>query len=105
MFLTEGGDLLGCGMNDLGQLGIDNEKEELRQLESMKNNTKRRQAKLISDVLVPTDVDCFQGIPVVNVACGENHALAVSVMRPNIERLRKKREIWFGLGACSSTVN
>ena len=86
MFLTEGGDLLGCGMNDLGQLGIDNEKEELRQLESMKNNTKRRQAKLISDVLVPTDVDCFQGIPVVNVACGENHALAVSVLRPIIER-------------------
>ena len=36
----------------------------------------------MSDVLVPTDVDCFQGIPVVNVACGENHALAVSVRTP-----------------------
>ena len=31
-----------------------------------------------SDVTIPTNVICFQGISIYTVACGENHALAVS---------------------------
>jgi alpha-tubulin suppressor-like RCC1 family protein len=39
---------------------------------------KKGNQKQTSDVTVPTKVICFQGISLHNIACGENHSLAVS---------------------------
>lgn len=77
LFQTEKGELFGCGMNDLGQLGLDTFMEELINQKN-KNQDRGRSNNTSSDVTVPTRVICFQGIALHNIACGENHALAVS---------------------------
>lgn len=64
-------------MNDLGQLGLDTYMEELIN-HKINNQDKGRHNNTSSDVTVPTRVICFQGIELHNIACGENHALAVS---------------------------
>lgn len=76
LFQTEKGDLYGCGMNDLGQLGLDTFMEDL-QVATLEK-AKRGKHQQTSDVIVPTKVICFQSIALHNIACGENHALAVS---------------------------
>ncbi len=75
LFQTEKGDLFGCGMNDLGQLGLDTFMEDISGLENVKKGKHNMNS---TDVTVPTRVICFQGIGLHNIACGENHALAVS---------------------------
>jgi alpha-tubulin suppressor-like RCC1 family protein len=84
LFQTDKGDLFGCGMNDLGQLGLDTYMEELLQLGGVAygappDKVKRgKHQQTSTDVTVPTKIICFQGIPLHNLACGENHALAIS---------------------------
>lgn len=48
--------------------------EDIQALEKIKKG-KHHQT---TDVIVPTRIICFQGIALFNVACGENHAMAVS---------------------------
>jgi len=78
LFQTEKGDLFGCGMNDLGQLGLDTFMDDIIQQNSLDNIKKGRHQQNSTDVTVPTKVICFQGIGLHNIACGENHAMAVS---------------------------
>jgi alpha-tubulin suppressor-like RCC1 family protein len=77
LFQTEKGDLYGCGMNDLGQLGLDTYMDDI--LGGGLDPVKKGKSYLTTtDVTLPTKVICFQGIGLHTLACGENHALAVS---------------------------
>jgi alpha-tubulin suppressor-like RCC1 family protein len=58
MFLTRNNELIGCGMNDYGQIGIEQDR------------------RLHNDIAVPTKLDCFSNIPMHNVVCGMNHTIA-----------------------------
>ena len=71
LFLTNNGELYGCGMNDLGQLGedISNDLSVLENARIGKNQT--------SDITIPTQVSSLQGISINTVACGESHVLAI----------------------------
>ena len=73
LFHTDKGELFGCGMNDLGQLGLDTFMDDIRSLEGAKPGRHHT-----TDVTVPTRVICLNGIPLQSIACGENHALAIS---------------------------
>lgn len=73
LFLTDKGDLYGCGMNDLGQLGLETQSEEMT-LEKAKKGRHQQ----TSDVTLPMKVICFEGSNLSFLACGENHALGVS---------------------------
>ena len=59
-------------MNDLGQLGIDNPTSIDHLYYKDDYNSK------CTDVVFPMYVDCFSGMRVKRVACGESHCLAVS---------------------------
>ena len=61
MFITEDQEVLACGMNDFGQLGIENPHGDH------------------TDISTPTRLDCFSGYPINYLVCGENHTMAVSV--------------------------
>jgi alpha-tubulin suppressor-like RCC1 family protein len=73
LFLTDKGELYGCGLNDLGQLGLDNQSEELQ---ASLEKAKRGKHHNTTDVTYPKKVICFEGYQLSNLACGENHALA-----------------------------
>lgn len=60
MFLTRNNELIGCGMNDYGQIGIEQDR------------------RVHNDIAVPTKLDCFSNIPMHNVVCGMNHTIAFS---------------------------
>ncbi len=74
LFLNDKKELYGCGLNDYNQLGLEknimrvnNNLDHLRHVASNKNN----------ESAVPKKIDCFTSMPILNVACGENHSLAV----------------------------
>lgn len=71
LFLTNNGELYGCGMNDLGQLG-----EDIFNDLSVLQNARMGQQQT-SDITVPTQVSSLQGIQIHTVACGEAHVLAI----------------------------
>ena len=60
MFITVENEVLACGMNDFGQLGIENPQRDH------------------TDISFPTKLDCFIGYPIHYLVCGENHTVAVS---------------------------
>lgn len=60
MFISGENEILACGMNDFGQLGLEN------------------QEKGHTDISVPSKLDCFSGYPIHYVVCGENHTIATS---------------------------
>jgi alpha-tubulin suppressor-like RCC1 family protein len=78
LFLTEEFELYGCGINDLGQLGLDTYLEEM-QVAAMQRARMNAGVKQVvtSDVTVPSRVICFEGMKVSSLACGENHSLAL----------------------------
>lgn len=76
LFQTEKGTLLGCGMNDLGQVGLDTFMDEISV--GTLERVKKGKSNMTSDVTLPTKVICFEGITLHNIASGENHSLAVS---------------------------
>jgi alpha-tubulin suppressor-like RCC1 family protein len=75
LFLNDKKELYGCGLNDYNQLGLEkvihkyqqNQLDQYKQIQSGKNN----------ESAVPKKIDCFTSMPILNVACGENHSLAV----------------------------
>lgn len=77
MFLSDQEELYACGMNDLGQLGIDNTKQELEKFKMNLTARSNRQFETSVDIGTPTKLDVFQGMQVKNVSCGENHSMAV----------------------------
>lgn len=66
MFITDEKEVLACGMNDFGQLGIENPHRDH------------------TDISTPSKLDCFSGYPINYLICGENHTMAVSVENDNI---------------------
>jgi len=75
---TDDGELYGCGINDLGQLGLDTYLEEM-QIAALDRARQRAGGNNVvtSDVTMPSRVICFDKMNVHSVACGENHSLAV----------------------------
>jgi hypothetical protein len=103
LFMTEKGELYGCGMNDLGQLGED-VFNDLSVLESAKMGNLQT-----SDVTIPTQVQSLQGIQIHTVACGEAHVLAIDG-----DGADKKNMLWawgqfkngqLGLGEVTAKMN
>lgn len=60
-----------CGVNDLFQLGVEMPTTTDHLFYKDEYNSK------CSDIVFPLYVECFQGMSVKRVACGENHCLAV----------------------------
>ena len=63
LFINKENKLLGCGNNDLNQLGFNFDK----------NNEKRN----CHDLIYPTIIDSFSTFEVKKIACGEGHCLAI----------------------------
>jgi len=74
---TKDGELYGCGINDLGQLGLDTYVEDMQLALLDRTKLKSGTQSTSSDVTVPSKVICFEKMNVHSVACGENHSLAV----------------------------
>lgn len=70
-FITEKNELLVCGVNDLSQLGIEQPTSVDHLYYKDELNSK------CYDVVFPMFVECFVGMRVKRVACGESHCLAV----------------------------
>lgn len=87
MFITEENEVLACGMNDFGQLGIENPHRDH------------------TDISFPTKLDCFSGYPVNYLVCGENHTVAVSLVNENMTwAWGRYREGQLGLGEVSPSA-
>jgi alpha-tubulin suppressor-like RCC1 family protein len=68
MFISNNGCLYACGLNDQGQLGInDNNARDIRSVRDCK------------DITRPIRVECFvnNDMKVVKIACGESHCVAI----------------------------
>jgi alpha-tubulin suppressor-like RCC1 family protein len=65
LFLDSNGQLLGCGMNDLLQLGIDNNRGN-----GFQNST---------ECSVPTVIESMEGMDIIDISCGSNHCLATAL--------------------------
>lgn len=61
LFLSENGELYGCGMNDLGQLGLDTFMEDmtLASMHRQNSNAMNNNNNNTTDVIRPTKVICF----------------------------------------------
>ena len=66
MFINEKREIFSCGVNDLNQLGIE---------ENNFNNNKRR--KICSDIVWPMKLDFLLRQKVIKLSCGEGHCLAI----------------------------
>ena len=64
MFLTSQNQLLSCGMNDLGQLGLGENQDFTASVVEE------------ADVGKPTLIEPLEEMKVRNVSCGENHSIA-----------------------------
>ena len=80
LFITDNEELYGCGINDLGQLGLDTYLEEMQvavieraRLSAGINGIRN---VVTSDVTLPSRVICFENMKVNSLTCGENHSLA-----------------------------
>lgn len=75
LFLNEKKELYGCGLNDYNQLGIEKSVTKINNnLEQYRHASFNR----TTESPIPKLIDCFTYMPILNVACGENHSLAVS---------------------------
>jgi len=107
MFLTTEHELYGCGINDLGQLGLDTYLEEMQ----MAVIDRARQAAggirdvVTSDVTVPSRVICFEGLKVNTVCCGESHSLALIGEEKSLWAWGMYRNGQLGLGEVSQKMN
>jgi alpha-tubulin suppressor-like RCC1 family protein len=78
LFLSDEDELYGCGINDLGQLGLDTYLEEMQVAAMERARQSAGVRKIVtSDVTVPSRVICFENMKVSSLACGENHSLAL----------------------------
>ena len=79
MFLTTENELYGCGINDLGQLGLETQLDEMQValIDRARQAAGGLRDVITSDVTAPSRVICFEGLKVHQVCCGENHSLAL----------------------------
>ena len=70
MFISNDGCLYACGLNDQGQLGINNDNNNARDVRSVRD---------CKDITRPIRVECFvnDNMKVVKIACGESHCVAI----------------------------
>lgn len=73
LFLNDKKELYACGLNDYAQLGI----EKNVTVVDLKNNKAVSSNNKFSEITVPKKVDAFTSMPILKVACGENHSLAL----------------------------
>ena len=82
-FLTRRGELMGAGMNDMSQLGLEVVERDMEMMEYVPDMRRHPRKKGVSlnrttDIVSPTLVDCFTNMRVKDIACGENHCLAIT---------------------------
>ena len=65
-FQTKKNELLVCGNNDKGQLGIQEN-----------SNINKIPTKMCNDYIIPTEVEQFSFLKVIKISCGEEHSLAI----------------------------
>ena len=75
IFITSNKDIYGCGINDLGQLGLETHMQEMQI--AVLDRAKGMNDVITTDVTRPSPIICFEGMDVNNVSCGENHSLAL----------------------------
>ena len=109
LFLTADHELYGCGINDLGQLGLDTYLEEMQiaVLDRARQKAGANGARNVvtSDVTVPSRVICFEGLRVNAVACGENHSLALIGEEKSLWAWGMYRNGQLGLGEVNIKMN
>ena len=69
MFISEKKEIYACGVNDLGQLGINDYPPQNHVFD--KDNLK------CFDFVIPTLIECFFSMKVDKISCGEGHCLAI----------------------------
>jgi len=74
LFLNEKKELYGCGLNDYNQLGIE---KSVTKINNNLENYRHASFNRTTESPIPKLIDCFTLMPILNVACGENHSLAV----------------------------
>lgn len=75
LFLNDKKELYGCGLNDYNQIGL--EKNVTRINHNLDHYRHVSSSNKTTECPVPRKIDCFTSMPILNVACGENHSLAV----------------------------
>lgn len=109
LLLSTESELYGCGINDLGQLGLDTYLEEMQiaVLDRARMNAGVNGARNVvtSDVTVPSRVICFEGLRVNTVACGENHSLALIGEEKSLWAWGMYRNGQLGLGEVNIKMN
>ena len=109
LFLTSENELYGCGINDLGQLGLDTYLEEMQiaVLDRARQHAGVNGVRNVvtSDVTVPSRVICFEGLKVTALACGENHSLALIGEEKSLWAWGMYRNGQLGLGEVSQKMN
>ena len=65
-FQAKNSELLGCGNNDKGQLGIQQNK-----------SISDKKPKICNDIIFPTEIEQFSFLKVLKISCGEEHSLAI----------------------------
>lgn len=73
LFLNDRKELYGCGLNDYNQLGIERTVTKITNLDNFRQSSSNK----TTESAIPKKIDCFTSMPILNVACGENHSLAV----------------------------
>ena len=76
LFLNEKKELYACGLNDSSQLGIE---KSVTKINNNLENYRHASFNKTTESPVPKLIECFTYMPILNVACGENHSLAVSL--------------------------
>jgi len=77
LFLNEKKELYGCGLNDYNQLGIE---KSVTKINNNLENYRHASFNRTTESPIPKLIDCFTYMPILNVACGENHSLAVTIL-------------------------
>jgi len=70
-FLNDKNELYGCGLNESNQIGLE------KSITKISNQVSRYEPNSPMESTFPQKLECFTSMPVVQVACGEAHSLAV----------------------------
>jgi len=100
LFITNKGEVYGCGLNDFGQTGAEKCLRDLQVFYGSPN-------KIIKtiDVASPVCVECFSQIKISKLSCGENHVLALSSDPRDLWGWGKYDQGQLGLGEVKNVVS
>ena len=74
LFLSDRKELYACGLNESNQLGIE---KNVTKINTQLDRFGPSSALRATECAIPTKLDCFTSMPILQVACGEAHSVAV----------------------------